>query len=145
MLEAKYSAYGVSLRRLFSTFAPGWPGAGLLIMRLVAGSSLIGHGLMTLSTAPPARIFIPNALGIAAGIFLLPGLWTPIAGALAAAVGIWNGVAEHGNLWANIFLVTIAISLALLGPGAWSVDARLFGWKRIDVRKMKNPVANHRE
>jgi hypothetical protein len=24
--------------------------------------------------------------------------------------------------------------LALLGPGAWSIDARLFGWRRIDVQ-----------
>ena len=114
-------------------------------MRLVAGSSLIVYGLMSLWTGPPAQLFIPDALGIAAGILLLAGLWTPIAGALAAAVGIWNSVAEPGNLSANIFLVTIAIGLALLGPGAWSVDARLFGWKRIDVRRMKDPPANRRE
>ena len=130
------------MRRLFSTFAPGWPGVGLLIMRLVAGSSLIVHGLMRLRTGPPPQLFIPEALGAAAGLLLAAGLWTPIAGALAAAVGIWNSITDVGNLWANIFLVTIAISLALLGPGAWSVDARLFGWKRIDVRKMKNPPAN---
>jgi hypothetical protein len=33
---------------------------------------------------------------------------------------------------------TIGAGLALLGPGAWSVDARLFGWKRIDVRDRKS-------
>jgi len=115
------------------------------MMRLVAGSSLIASGLMRLWTGPPAKIFIPNALGVAAGIFLIAGLWTPITGALAAAVGIWNSVIEPGNLWANIFLVTIAIALALLGPGAWSADARLFGWKRIDIRKMKNPGVSQRE
>jgi len=114
-------------------------------MRLVAGSSLIAHGLVRLRTLPPAQLFIPAALGIAAGILLAAGLWTPIAGALAAAVGIWNSVIEPGNLWANIFLITIGIGLALLGPGAWSVDARLFGWKRIDVHRIKNPAANQNE
>jgi uncharacterized membrane protein YphA (DoxX/SURF4 family) len=108
-------------------------------MRLVAGSSLIAHGLMRLWTGPPPQLFIPEALGIVAGILLLVGLWTPVAGSLVAALGIWTSITEPGNPWANIFLGTIGIGLALLGPGGWSVDARLFGWKRIDVRRMKNP------
>ena len=107
-------------------------------MRLVAGSSLIAHGLMRLWGGQPAQLLIPEALGIVAGILLLGGLWTPIAGSLVAALGIWNSITEPGNPWANIFLATIGIALALLGPGEWSADARLFGWKRIDVRRVKN-------
>ena len=42
------------MRRLFSTFAPGVPGAGLLLMRVVAGTSLIAHGVMTWKLAPQA-------------------------------------------------------------------------------------------
>jgi uncharacterized membrane protein YphA (DoxX/SURF4 family) len=133
------------LRRLFSTFAPGWPGAGLLIMRLVAGSSLIAHGLMGLWGGPPAQLFIPDALGIVAGILLLAGLWTPIAGSLVAVLGVWKSMTQPGDPWANIFLATIGIGLALLGPGEWSADARLFGWKRIDIRRKKNSAANRRE
>lgn len=114
-------------------------------MRLVAGGSLIGYGLMRLRTGPPPQLFIPEVLGIAAGIFLAAGLWTPIAGSLVAVLAIWTSIAEPGNPWANILLGTIGIGLALLGPGAWSLDARLFGWKRIDVRRMKNPAANRRE
>ena len=33
---------------------------------------------------------------------------------------------------------TIAAGLAMLGPGRWSVDARLFGWKRIDAPPRRN-------
>ena len=102
-------------------------------MRLVAGSSLIVHGLMRLWTGPPAQLFIPEVVGTVAGILLLAGLWTPIAGSLVAALATWKGIAQLGDPWANIFLGTIGIGLALLGPGEWSVDARLFGWKRIDV------------
>lgn len=114
-------------------------------MRLVAGGSLMAHGLMGLRTAPPAQLLIPDVLGIAAGILLLAGLWTPITGSLVAVLGIWNSITEPGDPWANIFLGTIGIALALLGPGEWSVDARLYGWKRIDVRKMKNPAPNEPE
>ena len=111
-------------------------------MRLVAGGSLISHGLMRLWTGPPAQLFIPDALGTIAGILLLAGLWTPIAGSLVAALAAWKGITQFEDPWANIFLGTIGIGLALLGPGEWSVDARLFGWKRIHVRRNKNPAEN---
>jgi len=39
----------------------------------------------------------------------------------------------HEDAWFRIFLGMLAISLALLGPGAWSLDARLFGRKRFDI------------
>ena len=122
------------MRRLFSTFAPGWPGAGLLILRLVAGGSLIVHELLRLRTSPSIELLILEMLAIAAGIFLLAGLWTPVAGSLVAVFAVWNSIAQPGDPWASIYLGTIGIALALLGPGEWSVDARLFGWKRIDVR-----------
>jgi putative oxidoreductase len=114
------------LRRLFSTFARGWPGAGLLLLRLVASIVLIAKALPSLATL--------NAVAIVAGLLLLAGLWTPVAGSAAAVLGIWNTLVQNGDPWANILLATIGAALAMLGPGAWSVDSRLFGWKRIDVR-----------
>jgi hypothetical protein len=33
-----------------------------------------------------------------------------------------------------VLLAALAAALALLGPGAWSIDARLFGWRRVEVR-----------
>jgi putative oxidoreductase len=122
-----------TLRRLYSTFAPGWPGAGLLLMRLVAGASLIAHGFARLQTGPQTQLIASSIFAIAVGIFLLAGLWTPISGSLAAVLGIWSISSRPGDPWACIFFATIGAALALLGPGAWSVDARLFGWKRIDV------------
>lgn len=122
------------MRRLFSTFAPGWPGAGLLLMRLVAGVSLIILGIAKLATGS----LIENIVAILAGLLLIVGLWTPVVGSLTAVVGIWNAVAQPVDRWANIFLATMGIVLALVGPGAWSADARLFGWKRIDVRGPKH-------
>jgi putative oxidoreductase len=127
------------LRRLFSTFADGWPGAGLLLMRVVAGSALLAHGVSimlqgNLSLAAAGRgLFI-----VFAGLFLLVGLWTPIIGSLAALLGVVSLLIGHGDLWADVLMTTLGASLALLGPGAWSVDARLFGWKRIDVPDRKN-------
>jgi putative oxidoreductase len=121
------------LRRLFSTFAGGSPGLGLLLMRLVAGVALLAHGLTRLPARVPIEPAILEVPAIAAGILLLAGLWTPIVGSLVAILGLWNGISQAGDPSANILLATIGAGLALLGPGAWSVDAQLFGWKRIDV------------
>src|SRR5262249_16881865 len=75
------------MRRLFSTFARGWPGAGLLFMRLVAGMALIDQGVMRLRGAPPIEPAIVLVLAICLGILLLTGLWTPIAGVAGGGHG----------------------------------------------------------
>jgi putative oxidoreductase len=121
------------LRRLFSTFASGWPGVGLLLMRLITGASLVMHGFARLQTGPSVEFTVLSVFAIAIGILVLAGLWTPVAGSLVAALALWNIISRPGDPSACIYMATIGASLALLGPGAWSVDARLFGWKRINV------------
>ena len=129
------------MRRLFSTFAHGWPGVGLLVMRLVGGTAFVAQsaaGLDVLDVFHRGRSSAAAAvLGIVAGLFLLAGLWTPIAGSLVAAIGIWFAFTRAEDPLASILLATIGAALALVGPGAWSIDARLFGWKRIDLHARK--------
>lgn len=67
------------------------------------------------------------------GLLLVAGLWTPIAGVLAAAAAAWNAYASAGDVGFYALLGTIAIALALVGPGAWSIDARLFGMRQIKI------------
>jgi putative oxidoreductase len=125
------------LPRLFSTFAGGWSGAGLLLMRLVAGITLVSRGIVGLQGEPQLERAITHVLSTGAGILLLAGLWTPIAGVVAAVIELWHTFSQPGDALTHIMLATLAIALALVGPGAWSVDARLFGWKRIDIRNPK--------
>jgi uncharacterized membrane protein YphA (DoxX/SURF4 family) len=101
-------------------------------MRLVVGVVLAIRRINELRSGPPIGTAIIHVLAIAAGILLLAGLWTPIAGVLLAIIEIWSTWTHPHDPWSYILLGTLGAALAMLGPGAWSVDARLFGWKRID-------------
>jgi uncharacterized membrane protein YphA (DoxX/SURF4 family) len=123
---------GTVLQRLFSTFANGWPGTGLLLLRLLTGAALLHYGILGLSEAPQFASIAPQVIGAGAGILLLVGLWTPVAGALVAIVEVWIAFSRPGDTWIPIMLAALGAALAMVGPGAWSVDARLFGRKHID-------------
>ena len=70
------------MQRLLSTFAGGPPGAGLLIQRLLVGAALLYCAVAT----PDGAVAAPQVVGALAGIMLIAGLWTPVAGVVAACV-----------------------------------------------------------
>ena len=117
------------MQRLFSTFAEGWPGVGLLVQRLLTGVALLYQGIAVFEQAWVPSTVVPQAMGALLGIFMLAGLWTPVAGALVAAVEVWLAAAGAGDPGISIALATLGGTLAMIGPGAWSIDARLFGRK----------------
>jgi putative oxidoreductase len=120
------------VQRLFSTFPDGWPGTGLVFLRAVVAIPPVQHGIAGLLTAPlPALVLQLAAAGAAA--LLLVGFWTPVAGVLMAIAEMCLAFSHPSDPWIHILLGTLGASLAMLGPGAWSVDARLFGRKRIQI------------
>ena len=75
----------------------------------------------------------PAVLGIAAGLLMLIGLWTPVGCFLAAVAESWllavAGIAPQPA----ILLISICVALAMLGPGSWSIDSVLYGRQRLDI------------
>ena len=76
---------------------------------------------------------IPQLMAACAAMLLLVGLWTPVAGVLMAAAELYLAFSHTTDPSIHIVLGTLGAALAMLGPGAWSVDARLFGRKRIEI------------
>jgi len=68
-----------------------------------------------------------------AGILLLVGLWTPIVGTMITIVELWIVCSSSGGLGIPIILATLGATLAMIGPGAWSIDAHLFGRKHFEI------------
>jgi uncharacterized membrane protein YphA (DoxX/SURF4 family) len=125
------------VQRLFSSFASGWPGIGLLLLRLLTGVGLTYFGIVNVLLSPPLTTVFLQIIGTAAGILLLVGLWTPVAGTLATIAKLWIALSRYlshsGDPWIPVSLAVLSAVLAMVGPGAWSIDARLFGRRRIDI------------
>jgi putative oxidoreductase len=114
-------------------FPGGWPGAGLLLLRLAGAVPLLVGGCSEFLGRHHSGLYM-GFVTIGVGASLLAGLWTPVAGSILAIIAVWFAVTQAGRAEMYLPLAALGVSLVMLGPGAWSVDARLFGRKRIDVR-----------
>jgi uncharacterized membrane protein YphA (DoxX/SURF4 family) len=129
---------GCFLQRLFSTFPDGWPGFGLFLLRMGAGIALICFCISSFfaRTGEPVSI-VKDLLEAIGGTLLVAGLWTPMTGTFVAINELWIAFSMRSSpqdgQWIHILLAVFTTGVAMLGPGAWSIDARLFGRKRFDV------------
>jgi uncharacterized membrane protein YphA (DoxX/SURF4 family) len=128
------------LQRLFSTFPGQWPGVGLLLLRLVVGvgAGVQGGTYFVNAEAPAITTQAAAALAIVSGASLLIGFLTPGATTVAGLAFVMLA-SPSGAPAAGLFLdrpgalslALVAAALVLLGPGALSLDARLFGRREI--------------
>lgn len=120
------------MQRLFSTFPDGWPGTGLVFLRAVTAIPLVQFIAGPLAPILPFAIDL-QLLAAGCSALLMVGLWTPIAGLLMAIAQL-SLLLFHFSSWSmHIVLAALGAALAMIGPGAWSVDAHLFGRKRIRI------------
>jgi putative oxidoreductase len=122
-----------ALQRLYSTFPSGRPGFGLFLLRLAAGGSLVAERISMMLPAPPSPLWEAQTTLVLVGVCVCLGFWTPVMGAVEAGAELLMAFSRPGAYETHLLLAVLAISLAMLGPGAWSIDALLFGRKRIAI------------
>ena len=104
-------------------FPQGGPGAALLLLRVAVASILVAT---TVHHSGLYSLLFASALLIA--LSLIVGYLTPLTSVIAGAISVANGLLAH-QIDALIFALAIldATALALLGPGAYSLDSRIYG------------------
>jgi hypothetical protein len=117
--------YGRVVLRLFSMFPAGAAGFGLLLLRISVAVMLVTvefpNGVMPGSTWHVVGVAVLSAL-------ICLGLFTPASCAICSVIELISlcRVNRSGVLHVIVASV-VATALSLLGPGAFSIDARLFG------------------
>lgn len=127
------------MQRLFGSFPDGWPGIGLLWLRLVVGGTLAVQGGTYLAGFLEAGfgVWAIVAMVLLGGLCLIGGLFTPVAGvmAIAGTILVATGPIHESQLFfrsqGSLLLAAATVSIMLIGPGAYSIDARLFGRREI--------------
>jgi len=143
---------GDTLQRLFSTFPGGCPGIGLLLLRSTTGIVLIFEGASALMRSDTPMVLTGTfaLIAMASGVSLLLGLFTPVGGVLAALCSVAAALLlipvdalDSQIRPAAVLVAVMAVSLGLLGPGAFSLDSRLFGRREIVIPQLSRSE-NHR-
>lgn len=131
------------MQRAFSTFPDGLPGAGLLLLRGAAGFAFLVQGAAYLVDWHGLE-FLTLTMGlltVASGGLLLVGYLTPFAAVLAGVFCVGNVFSWFPAVGLELFAakptvalaIVIAVALVCLGPGAFSLDAHLFGRREIII------------
>ena len=133
----------MALQRTFSGFPTGYPGMGLLLLRLVVGGAASSQAWLLITAEQGALNagVVVALLAFLTGLALIIGFMTPIASVLLSAAGllltITSSVPGHLLLFesgmARLEFIGISVALICLGPGALSLDARLYGRREIEV------------
>jgi hypothetical protein len=124
------------VQRLFSIFPTGMAGVALVILRSVVASTVIAE---THRLSPIGWVHVLDAFVALVALFLFLGLLTPYCAALSCLLElvflVANGIPNGFQLGMSALT---AASMAALGPGAYSLDARFFGRKLIKIPPRRN-------
>jgi uncharacterized membrane protein YphA (DoxX/SURF4 family) len=116
------------LQRLSTMFTCGWPRRALLLLRIGIVAILTQDGILAWMGALQREPISLHIVAAIAGVFLLLGLWTPVAGAIVALSEIGIVLKAHAHPQYTIPLQRKA-SLSHFWTGL-SVHRRLHVWQK---------------
>ena len=125
------------VQRLFSMFPPGGPGIGLLLLRISVAATFVSIMATRTDVSSIHLLFVGSLL---TALCLTIGVVTPYLSFVVCVCSLVNlfGAVSHLDKLVLASLLLTSAALALLGPGAYSVDSRLFGRRVVVVPPPKN-------
>ncbi|MDB6008578.1 MAG: hypothetical protein JWL65_828 [Gammaproteobacteria bacterium] len=121
------------MQRIFSTFPWGAPGIALILLRV----SIAASTLLVVSTGPHRGLWM-LALSIPLSALLCLGFLTPLAALLTIPLDLFDTTSLRLTLGSLPILICQAIALSMLGPGSYSIDARVYGRRIVVIPRKRN-------
>jgi hypothetical protein len=117
------------MQRLFSMFPTGAAGIALALLRLTAAAMLLMIAFPQGDSVSSQWAFA--GLAVLAAFFFL-GAFTPLLCLLSVCIEITAIFGLRGvDVLHTLFSIVDTAALGLLGPGGYSLDARMFGRRRV--------------
>jgi uncharacterized membrane protein YphA (DoxX/SURF4 family) len=122
-------------------FPQGSPGLGLLLLRITTAAMFVLNVTHRLNFSSPAIYWAVVSLITLISFSLCLGFLTPILAVVACATAVANFfLAGSPDNFVYILRTKTPAALIFLGPGAYSVDAKLFGLRVTIVPPRKNKL-----
>ena len=126
------------MQKWFSAFPGGWPGLGLLLLRVLVAVSVIVQVIAYVAATSLSVIgWMVVVLVVAGAACLLLGFITPVAAILIGLASLTLAVSTVPSIQ-NLDITVLAVVIGLLGPGAFSIDARMFGRREILIPRPRS-------
>ncbi len=114
-----------------------------MLLRAALSAYSIVIGVSALSSAKSGILsgYANGVFNLAVGVSLLAGFLTPVAGLFSVLSGAMGGFKSLSGMTSGnqnpalmyLVLVLTSVAIVLLGPGAFSLDAWLFGRREIII------------
>lgn len=132
----------ICLQRLLSSFPDRWAGVALLLLRTVVAASAFIHAACTLNQpALTFAIWAPLIMCMVSSVFLILGLFTQMTCIILAVCAIATTVLHSvpcndlllKSFSSPVFAAVSWFAVLVLGPGMYSLDARMFGQREVII------------
>ena len=134
------------MQRWYRTFPRGLPGIGLLALRLAIGAKLVieASGCIRGPQGLKLGVWLLSLLALGIGTSFVLGFLTQLVAGVSvlagAAIYLWHPASVSSLLnRPSLETIVVALAIALLGPGATSLDAYFFGRRKIVIPPVARP------
>jgi hypothetical protein len=125
------------VQRVFLSFPNGFQGTGLFVLRTALAAGLVADAIAKLHT--PDLLLVSVALAeLLTGALVWVGLWTVIVASLICLLQLAALLIAPEAIELHLLRAAVGLCLVFVGAGAWSVDARLFGRRRVEIHNLRD-------